>query len=143
MGPANRALSQSHAVPNEAVLCADRRGGFAAVSGFEKLGFFGVQLQTRTGAAEFLSRSRSILGDRQTALWITPEGRFADVRDHDASLQPGLAHLCSKSDHLIALPLALEYVFWEERLPVCLAAIGVPQVSSEAPGRSKRIGLAI
>lgn len=104
---------------------------------FEKLGFFGVQLDTRSGAAEFLSKSQSILAGNDTALWITPEGRFADIRDHEAELQPGLAHLCSKSEKLVAVPLALEYVFWEERLPVCLVAIGTPQVAAGAPERSK------
>ncbi|MEL6106193.1 MAG: lysophospholipid acyltransferase family protein [Planctomycetota bacterium] len=104
---------------------------------FEKLGFFGVQLDTRSGAAEFLSRSREILSGNDTALWITPEGRFADVRDHQAELQPGLSHLCSKSETLVALPVALEYVFWEERLPVCLVALGAAQMVAEAPERSK------
>ncbi|MEO1529772.1 MAG: lysophospholipid acyltransferase family protein [Planctomycetota bacterium] len=104
---------------------------------FERLGFFGVQLDNRAGAAAFLSQSRSILSQSETALWITPEGRFADIRDHDAAFQPGLAHLCSKSDSLVALPVALEYVFWEERLPVCLVAIGQAQITADAPDRSK------
>ena len=104
---------------------------------FERLGFFGVQLDSRAGAAEFLAHSRSILSHSDTALWITPEGRFADMRDHHAEFQPGLAHLCAKSNSLVALPVALEYVFWEERLPVCLVAIGDAQVAAEAPKRSK------
>lgn len=89
-----------------------------------KLGFYGVQPDTSSGAAEFLRRSLAILHARDTAVWITPEGRFADVRDHTATLAPGLSHLCTRLDGGGVLPLAIEYTFWEERLPVCLISFG-------------------
>lgn len=91
---------------------------------FSKLGFYGVQLNSTSGAASFLKQSKAILGSGGTAIWMTPEGRFCDVRDHSADLMPGLAHLCTRLSHGCVLPLALEYVFWEERLPVCLVRIG-------------------
>ena len=93
---------------------------------FAKLGFYGVEMQTNSGAAAFLKQSVGILQSDSTALWMTPEGRFADVRDHSAELMPGLAHLCSRMTSGVALPVAIEYVFWEERLPVCLVRLGVP-----------------
>jgi len=92
----------------------------------EKLGFYGVRLNSSQGAASFLKQSKTILERRDTAIWITPEGRFCDVRDHSVPLMPGLAHLCSKLHHGHALPIALEYVFWEERLPVSLLHFGDP-----------------
>ncbi len=91
-----------------------------------KLGFYGVQMNTNAGAATFLQQSTSILDSGKTAIWMTPEGRFADVRDHSAQLMPGLAHLCNRMSEGLIVPLALEYVFWEERLPVCLAKMGTP-----------------
>ena len=103
----------------------------------EKLGFYGVKLSSTSGAAAFLKKSVSILNHPDTAIWITPEGRFADARDHAAELMPGLSHLCWRSEHAIALPLALEYVFWEERLPVCLASLGTPMRVSDHPEWSK------
>ncbi|MCS7470240.1 lysophospholipid acyltransferase family protein [Stieleria sp. ICT_E10.1] len=104
---------------------------------FEKLGFYGVKLSSTSGAASFLKKSVSILNQPDSAIWITPEGRFADVRDHGAELMPGLSHLCKRSDHAVALPLALEYVFWEERLPVCLVSLGVPLRTGDYPEWSK------
>ncbi len=89
-----------------------------------KLGFFGVDLSSSRGAAEFLRTTATLLQRPATALWLTPEGRFADVRDHDAELMPGLAHLCSKLDRGFVVPLALEYVFWDERLPNCFLRFG-------------------
>ncbi|MGI9470127.1 MAG: lysophospholipid acyltransferase family protein [Rubripirellula sp.] len=91
---------------------------------FGKLGFYGVRLNTTSGAGAFLKQSMGILNAGQTAIWITPEGRFSDVRDHSAPLMPGLAHLCTRMKRGKVLPLALEYVFWEERLPVCLVKLG-------------------
>lgn len=104
---------------------------------FEKLGFYGVQLSTVAGAAAFLKKSLSILSQHDTAIWITPEGRFADPRDDTAELMPGLAHLCRRSDRAIVLPLALEYVFWDERLPVCLGSLGKPLRCGDHPDWSK------
>ena len=91
---------------------------------FGKLGFYGIESQTSRGAAAFLKQTRSILSQPSTALWITPEGKFTDVRDHTSELMPGLGHLCSGRKTGLVLPLALEYVFWDERLPVCLARFG-------------------
>ncbi|MCD0462722.1 lysophospholipid acyltransferase family protein [Roseiconus lacunae] len=98
---------------------------------FEKLGFYGVQMSSKSGVVDFLNHSSAILDRHDAALWITPEGRFADARDHSVPLMPGLAHLCHKNatrggdrQPVLALPLALEYVFWDERLPVCLANPG-------------------
>ncbi|MCA9140128.1 MAG: lysophospholipid acyltransferase family protein [Planctomycetales bacterium] len=104
---------------------------------FEKLGFYGVELSSTSGAASFLKKSVSILNEPDSAIWITPEGRFADARDHRAELMPGLSHLCKRCDHAVVLPLALEYVFWDERLPVCLVSLGTPMRTGDHPEWSK------
>ncbi len=104
---------------------------------FAKLGFFGVRSNSSRGAGDFLRTSRSILAASDTALWLTPEGRFADARDHSTTLMPGLAHLCSTLDHAAVLPLAIEYVFWDERLPVCLIRQGDLIQVADHPGISK------
>lgn len=98
---------------------------------FGKLGFYGVQMKTTSGASAFLKQSRAILDSPQAALWLTPEGRFTDCRDGEPELMPGLSHLCSRMTSGVTLPLALEYLFWDERLPVCLAKFGTPISISE------------
>lgn len=104
---------------------------------FGKLGFYGIELDQPKGAAAFLRQSVAILQAGETSIWLTPEGRFADARDHDAALMPGLAHLCTRIKSGCALPLAMEYVFWEERLPVCLVALGSPQFVEQHPDWKK------
>ncbi len=76
------------------------------------------------GAREFLRTSRSILARPRTALWITPQGRFADARERPPGVQPGVAHLAHRLKQAVILPLALEYPFWEERRPEALARFG-------------------
>ena len=106
-------------------------------SALGKLGFYGVRMDTTSGATAFLKQTTAILDGGRTTVWMTPEGRFADARDHEAELMPGLAHICSKMHHGAVLPLALEYVFWDERLPVCLAKFGTPIRIAAFPERSK------
>ncbi|TWU34173.1 hypothetical protein Q31b_56440 [Novipirellula aureliae] len=91
---------------------------------FKKLGFYGVSLNSLRGASVFLEQSRAIISASNTVLWITPEGRFSDVRDRSAPFMPGLAHLCSGLDHGFVVPMSLEYAFWEERLPEVLCKMG-------------------
>ncbi len=104
---------------------------------FQRMGFFGIELQTRRGAAQFLKRSQRIVRTSGASLWLTPEGKFCDPRNLDQPLMPGLSHLAHSIDHendadperslcVWFVPVAIEYAFWEERLPECLAWTGQP-----------------
>ena len=46
----------------------------------ERLGFFSVERDTASGAKDFLRTSRELLKDPQTILWLTPAGKFHDIR---------------------------------------------------------------
>lgn len=104
---------------------------------FNRMGFFGVAKDQRRGAVEFLRSSLRIASHPAASIWVTPEGRFCDVRDVQQPLMPGLAHLAVAiektaltanihSSRVWFVPIAVEYVFWEERLPECLCWIGSP-----------------
>jgi 1-acyl-sn-glycerol-3-phosphate acyltransferase len=87
--------------------------------------FFGVEQGTAKGARQFLRESTAALSRPAGALCITPQGRFADVRQRPAGLSPGLAHLLAGLRRQVQVfPLALEYVFWNERTPNILARFG-------------------
>lgn len=91
---------------------------------FARLGFFGVEPASLSGARSLLKVGRAILGRKDSMLWITPQGRFADPRVSPVSFQPGLGHLVHRTAHCALLPIALEYPFWEERYPEALARCG-------------------
>lgn len=131
---------------------------------FAKMGFFGVEQRSLRGASDFLKISEAILCQPGASLWLTPEGRFADVRDESAELMPGLTHLAWKfskekfSEKIKAgkpqarsnaydpqtvnsrvwfLPVAVEYPFWEERQPEMLVWFGQPIAAANFVGQSK------
>ncbi len=93
---------------------------------FKKIGVFGVEINTARGAAKFLRTGKAILASGG-ALWVTPQGRFADSRERPLGFKPGLAALAAKMEGgCTVLPLAIEYVFWDERLPETLLHFGAP-----------------
>lgn len=109
---------------------------------FERLGFFGVDQQSRSGAAEFLRTAAAALESPGGSLWLTPEGRFCDPRDYNAEFEPGLAHLAAKfaaerEKKTVLLPLAVEYPFWEERSPEVLLRFGAPVRAADFSDYSK------
>lgn len=101
---------------------------------FRRLGFFGVEADTARGAAAFLRTSHALLAEPWAMLWVTPQGRFADVRDRPARFRHGLGHLAARvgaarpghAARVQFIPLALEYTWWHERLPEVLLRFGAP-----------------
>ncbi len=89
-----------------------------------KVGVFGVEMQTARGAAQFLRTSQAIL-KAGGVVWITPQGRFADARA-ELEFKPGLGALVARVPEVTVLPLAIEYTFWDERLPEVLLRFGEP-----------------
>ena len=86
------------------------------------VGVFGVEMKTARGAAQFLRTGLAVLG-QGGVLWVTPQGRFADARERPLAFKPGLAALASRvKGGCTVLPLAIEYAFWDERLPETLLA---------------------
>ncbi|MFN7840261.1 MAG: lysophospholipid acyltransferase family protein [Pirellula sp.] len=100
---------------------ADQLENYAVL---KKMGFYGVRLQSFSGAQQFLETSKKLLASPSTSIWITPEGKFCDVRDHDQPLMPGLAHLVTKISHTTIIPLALEYSFWDDSRPHIFGQFG-------------------
>ena len=91
-----------------------------------KLGFYGIRMQRFDGASEFLRVTKAILESNNVTIWITPEGKFADVRNHSVTLMPGLSHLATKVPGVTFVPVAFEYAFWNESRPQIFARFGAP-----------------
>ena len=89
------------------------------------LGIFPVAMQTARGAVQFLRTGQAILASG-AVLWVTPQGQFSDPRQRPLVFKPGLAALAARTGQCTLLPLAIEYPFWDERLPEALLLIGEP-----------------
>ena len=93
---------------------------------FRKFGFFGVAQGSRRGAIQFLRAAEAILKSRDNLLFVTPQSRFADVRERPVRFEAGLGHLAVRVESALFVPVVAEYVFWEERLPAILVRFGEP-----------------
>ena len=93
---------------------------------FKRLGVFGLERGSHRGAVEFVKTAEAILARDRSVLWLTAEGKFSDPRTRPVELQFGLAHLVRRIPALRALPMAVEYTFWNERLPEILVRPGSP-----------------
>lgn len=105
---------------------------------FSRMGFFGVEQDCPRGAVRFLKVAQAVLQHPDHVLAVTPQGRLADCRERPVSFVGGLGHLAARSPRAAFVPLAVEYVFWEERLPEILLRFGPPILAAEGscPRRS-------
>lgn len=101
---------------------------------FGKLGFFGVEQQSQRGAMQFIRTAGTLLRQPDTILWLTPQGRFADVRERPARFKPGLGHLPRCVERAAYVPLALEYTHWEERKAEVLCRFGPVEIAGGKAG---------
>ena len=106
-----------------------------------RLGIFPVEMTSARGAAQFLRTSQAILASGGV-VWITPQGRFADCREARLAFKPGLGALAVRAPNTMILPLAIEYTFWDERLPETLLRVGEPvSIPPEADAKTATLQL--
>ncbi len=105
---------------------------------FKPLGFFGVdRSQPARAARQFLRDAEAALDGEDRLLFLTPQGRFADVRERPVDLEPGLEGVLRRMPRVVAVPMAIEYVFWEESQPEVLLHIGEPVSRNSAEALEK------
>jgi 1-acyl-sn-glycerol-3-phosphate acyltransferase len=92
---------------------------------FGRIGMFPVEQDGMRGAAQFLRASQAVLASG-AVLWITAQGHFTDARVRPAVLKSGLGALLTRLEQATVVPLAMEYSFWNQRLPEALIACAEP-----------------
>lgn len=101
-----------------------------------KVGLFPVEMGTTHGAISFLQSAQEILRSEKSILWITPQGRFTDVRNRPVRLMAGLGALVHRLPSCRLVPMTIEYAFWDERLPEILCNFGQPVEVDDGRSRS-------
>jgi 1-acyl-sn-glycerol-3-phosphate acyltransferase len=104
---------------------------------FRRIGAYPVALDRPAGARAFLEVSTRLLQRAETLLFVTPTGRFMDVRTRPLGFRPGLAHLAAAAPEASFVPLAIEYPFWEAPRPQALLAFGEPVMSEALQGEPR------
>ena len=102
---------------------------------FRRIGMFPVEQNALRGAAQFLRDASAVLNGGGV-LWITAEGHFTDARTRPTRLASGLGALLHRASGVTVVPLAVEYSFWNQRLPEVLLGVGEPLSVSQGRERS-------
>ena len=93
----------------------------------KRVGIFGVEMNSPRGAVQFVRTGEAVVRGGGV-LWVTPQGRFADTRERPLEFKAGLAavavRVAEAEGECGVLPLAIEYPFWDERLPEVLLQFG-------------------
>jgi 1-acyl-sn-glycerol-3-phosphate acyltransferase len=121
-------LIARHAFPQRKVFAPMDAQALESYAFFKKLGVFGVEQDSARGAVHFLRMSEAILARSDSALWLTPQGKFADVRERPLEFKSGIGHLPQLTGQAIFVPVAMEYCFWEERSPEILVRFGTAEL---------------
>ena len=137
--PALFILLQTELFPGRAGFGPMDAAALAKYGLLERMGVFGIELESRRGAARFLETCTRVLAGPGNVLWITAQGEFADARERPIRLRPGIAHLLRRVPDAIVLPLAIEYPFWNEGKPEALAGFGAPIATGDAGGRERSV----
>jgi 1-acyl-sn-glycerol-3-phosphate acyltransferase len=93
---------------------------------FRPMGFFPVDNRSSRGATQLLRAGEAIFSRPGAVLWVTPEGQFHDVRTRPVIFRSGVGGLISRRGRMTCVPVAIEYTFWNERLPEVLVNVGEP-----------------
>jgi 1-acyl-sn-glycerol-3-phosphate acyltransferase len=97
---------------------------------FRKLGLFGIDPDDPASLEAMGSYvAERFARDRRPTLWITPQGRFVDVRD-PIEIRPGAASIAARTPGLRVFSLAVEYGFWVDPRPELFLRV------AEVPGPS-------
>jgi 1-acyl-sn-glycerol-3-phosphate acyltransferase len=103
---------------------------------FARLGFFALEPGTARGARRSLELAQQALQQPGAVLWVTAGERCCDPRERPVRLRSGVGHLARRTHGAVLLPLAVEYSFWEDRLPEVLARFGEEISTAEAGMRA-------
>lgn len=104
---------------------------------FGRMGAYGVDLESRKGAQDFLAASADILARDGSAIWVAAQGRFMDVRARPLDLKPGISRLVEIAPHAQYVPVAIEYGFWEQRGGEAFVAYGAAMPGADLAGMER------
>ncbi len=110
-------LLANEALPSRSSLAPMDRDQLERFKFMRKLGIFGIDPDdpaSETALHRYVCRAFE--GMQHPTLWITPQGRFTDVRE-PMRLRPGAASLASRLDECRVVSIAIEYSFWQDQKP--------------------------
>lgn len=111
---------------------------------FRRLGVFGIEPDNPASLARMGDEMTAYFRDEaRPTLWITPQGRFADVRA-PIVIRPGVSRLAASTPAARVLAVSVEYCFWTDPKPeVLIAARVVERAGDRTTAWHRAIGAAM
>lgn len=115
--PLTGILLADAAMPSRSSVAPMDRDQLERFKFMRKLGIFGIDPDDPASESTMHSYVRSTFASMERpTLWITPQGRFTDVRA-PMRLRPGAASLAAKLPQCRVVSIAIEYTFWQDQRP--------------------------
>ena len=107
-------FADSHFAPNRSALAPIDNEQLERFGFFRRIGLFGINPDDPASLKEMRSYVlENFQASPKTILWLTPQGRFTDVRA-PIRIRPGAANIAAGVEGVDVVSLAIEYVFWQE-----------------------------
>ena len=91
-----------------------------------KIGGFSVEKDSPLEALKSINYASNLLSDKQTMLWIFPQGKVMPPDFRPIKFESGLSYITSKVKGVNLIPVSLRYTFLRDVKPEIFAEIGEP-----------------
>ena len=114
-------------LPGRAGYAPMEAGQLAKFGILKKLGVFGIEPDDAASLPAMVDYLHARWKAEPSAvLWITPQGRFADVRERIV-VRPGVSAVAASLDSPLVVSVTSEMVFWTEKKPELLLRLATVQ----------------
>lgn len=91
-----------------------------------KLGAFSVEKDSPSESIKSINYAANLLKDKESMLWIFPQGRVMPPEHRPVKFESGLSYLCNKVRGVNLIPVAVKYTFVRMHKPEIFIEIGKP-----------------
>jgi len=102
-----------------------------------KIGGFSVEKDFPSESLKSINYASNLLEDKNTMLWIFPQGRVMPPDFRPLKFESGLTYIANKAQKVNLIPVAIRYAFIREHKPDIFAEIGVPIIIESGVSNKK------
>lgn len=102
-----------------------------------RIGGFSVEKESPLEALKSINYASNLLEDKDTMLWIFPQGRVMPPDYRPIKFESGLTYLCNKVKGVNLIPVAIRYTYVRDVKPEIFAEIGEPIIIENGVANKK------
>jgi 1-acyl-sn-glycerol-3-phosphate acyltransferase len=102
-----------------------------------KIGGFSVEKDSPIAALKSINYASNLLADKETMLWIFPQGRVMPPDYRPIKFESGLTYISNKVAGINLIPISIKYAFVRDHKPDIFADIGEPIIIENGVSNKK------